>query len=76
MYTIAVLTHMDNISYFNATIQLFMANTLIFYFLTALKNPGIFSSTDPNARDSKIYCIPCKVKRQDDIVHWYKITLY
>ena len=48
-----------------------MGLTLFFYFWTAIINPGIQSTTDPNATDNKEYCMACRVKREIKIIHWY-----
>lgn len=47
--------------------------TLYFYLMTAIKNPGIVSTTDPMATDSSTHCIACRVKRDPKIMHWYII---
>jgi hypothetical protein len=43
---------------------------LYFYLKTGLSNPGIISTTDPDAVDPKKYCIPCRVKLSNTIYHW------
>ena len=53
------------------TVLIFMSLTLFFYFWTAIINPGIQSTMDPNATDNKEYCIACRVKRENKIIHWY-----